>query len=340
MMSLPGEPSTFERMRLTCQSVLMGSGTSELDIMKTAALKAIKNGDMGGVKEKHFNYVMSVLNRDVYLFAPEVLNAISTINHRKDRVRAIRIVEFIARMLGNTVSEMPGSCITRCVTVLEDIRSFWTADVNSSAGSGAGGTSVDAQLNAMITYTISKATLLRSFPQLTGCFGSGERNSGVTDGRVGIKSPPISTTREMTNCLSTGLHLMTILLSSISSLEENVNLNGNTTLRERQAVKCGLRVLVKDLSALLVLNTTYLTCLCRSADRAATATGTVEMSTGMGFSGGGGGGGIFVSSAVINALISQYNIQYQQLRSLTLTVRGVKTIVLENLAPSSGFSEV
>jgi hypothetical protein len=306
---------TFEQLRLNVQSLLLGT-----DTLRASVLKSIKNGDAGGLKEKHFSFAISAMNKDVWTFSDQVVNTLCTVNHRKDAVRAIRCVEFAVRLLGNSISELPAPCITKVISIIDDVRAYWV-DGKPDASAVTSGLSLSRQLSAFTAYAIAKASLLRTFPQITGCFrssGNSSASASATTGNAGagIKSPPITTTREITSCLSTCLNLMSTLLDAISALDSD----SSASLRERQAFRCSLQALVKDLTSLLVLNTTYMTHLCRSADQ----------NQGMGPT---------VSPAVLNALIGQFNHHHQKLRSLTLVVRGVPTLVLPALPASTGFVE-
>ena len=51
-------------VRLSFQALMMGAGTSPLELLKASTIKAIKSADNGGPKEKHFLYVMKGLNKE------------------------------------------------------------------------------------------------------------------------------------------------------------------------------------------------------------------------------------------------------------------------------------
>jgi hypothetical protein len=54
----------YTSVRLSFQALMMGAGTSPLELLKASTIKAIKSADNGGPKEKHFLYVMKGLNKE------------------------------------------------------------------------------------------------------------------------------------------------------------------------------------------------------------------------------------------------------------------------------------
>ena len=89
--------------RLVMQSLLMGAGTSPVELMKASVFKAIKSVDNGGPKPKHTAYAMKVLNENINPSERlhDILIVLSAINFYKDPVLSIRIVVFLIEMYVN-----------------------------------------------------------------------------------------------------------------------------------------------------------------------------------------------------------------------------------------------
>jgi hypothetical protein len=126
---------SWEEARLTLQSIFMGSGTSDVDLMKTSVLKAIKTGDNGGPKLKHYEYAMRIMNEDPYTRTQVCLLALSMVNFYKDSVRAIRIIIFLIQMFGSkngikttNDNDIPTQCYDTAISILDQIQHHWCTD--------------------------------------------------------------------------------------------------------------------------------------------------------------------------------------------------------------------